>query len=229
MSFCDVFVSKITNTANFLVETDCVFIAPLTFPFFGKVPSHTLRVGREVALIVSDDQRRVRLLSLSSAICVLHVCCIRVLFGALVRLTVSLAPSACGTERQNPNVSEKRVPTACSLRLRTCAPLHKSSITFMLSVSLPWMKFTIFLAAYVRVREGRCWSIGQKLSMLSTQRCLHLQGWRIQVAWRSHPELVSVGWLPLSEEAQCWAVASLQVSRVWPNSSDSSRTPTAFA
>ena len=37
-----------------------VLIAPLTFPFFGIVLGHTLRVGREVALVVTDDQRQIR-------------------------------------------------------------------------------------------------------------------------------------------------------------------------
>ena len=60
MSPSDVCVSKITNTASFFVKTDCVLIEPLTFPFLGIVLSHTLRVGREVALVVTDDQRQIR-------------------------------------------------------------------------------------------------------------------------------------------------------------------------
>ena len=60
MSLSDVFDSKITNTAGFFVKADCVLIAPLTFPFLGIVLSHTLRVGREVALVVANDQRQIR-------------------------------------------------------------------------------------------------------------------------------------------------------------------------
>ena len=104
------------------------------------VLGHTLRVGREMALVVTDDQAAdqgvhplshttcgpgLRLLSmLGLTIYVLHVCCTQALFGALVRLIVSLVRSACSTERQNPHVSEKRVPTACSLQLRTNVPLY---------------------------------------------------------------------------------------------------------
>ena len=54
------FDSKITNTASFFVKTNFVHIAPRTFPFFGIVLGHTLRVGREVALVVADDQRQIR-------------------------------------------------------------------------------------------------------------------------------------------------------------------------
>ena len=60
MGLNDVFDSKITNTASLFVKTNCVLIAPLTFPFLGIVLSHTLRVGREVALVVTDDQRQIR-------------------------------------------------------------------------------------------------------------------------------------------------------------------------
>ena len=85
-----------------------------------------------------------RLLSaLRLAICVLHVCCTPVLFGTLVRLLVSLAQSACGTERQNPHVTEKRVPPACSLQLiaayRACSG---GSVTrkALRMVSIHWPK-----------------------------------------------------------------------------------------
>ena len=60
MGLNDVFEWKISNTASFFVKTIFVLISPLTFPFFGIVLGHTLRVGREVALVVTDDQRQIR-------------------------------------------------------------------------------------------------------------------------------------------------------------------------
>ena len=60
MSLSDVLDSKITNTASFFVKTTFVHIAPLTFPFLGIVLSHTLRVGREMTLVVTNDQRQIR-------------------------------------------------------------------------------------------------------------------------------------------------------------------------
>ena len=45
------FHEQCTNASHLLVETDCVFTAPRTFPFLGVMFRHTLRVNREMSLI----------------------------------------------------------------------------------------------------------------------------------------------------------------------------------
>ena len=47
-----------SNAAYLLVETDCGFPTPLTFPLMGVQFRHTLRVSREIALTVPDNQRQ---------------------------------------------------------------------------------------------------------------------------------------------------------------------------
>ena len=43
---------------SLLIETGCVFAAPLTFPFLSAMFCHTLRVSRELSLTVPDHQRQ---------------------------------------------------------------------------------------------------------------------------------------------------------------------------
>ena len=127
------------TNATCLLETDCVFTAPLTFPLLGAMFRRTLRVSREISLTVPDDHQRVHplsrtnyglgLLSLSildSAFCVMLVCCFQALFGALVPTIVSLVPTALGRERQFLHVFVDKETSTCFLRPQTCAPLSSS-------------------------------------------------------------------------------------------------------
>ena len=50
------FFTQCTNAVYLLVETDCVFATPLTFPCMGVTFRHTLRVSREISLTVPDHQ-----------------------------------------------------------------------------------------------------------------------------------------------------------------------------
>ena len=56
-SFFDVHFAKCTNATYLLVETDCVFTAPRTFPFLSVMFCHTLPISRDISLTVSDHQR----------------------------------------------------------------------------------------------------------------------------------------------------------------------------
>ena len=121
-------LTSFSRTARMLltpfVETDCVFAAPLTFPFMGVKFRHTLRVSREISLTMPDNQQQLGecmlfprttcglglllLLMHDSTTCVWHVCCIQALFGALVQTSVSLVPTALGSEtHQTPREFEK--------------------------------------------------------------------------------------------------------------------------